>query len=165
MILAHPLVLNTAWQTQRPPESCKKEVPGHETAIVANDDEGEDLEGENGEEIIVSPFLHRIGTGSDLLLSVAQPESPRTGPCLFKLWELIPREAAQTVIDIADGEAGEQHACAEPLPLGFGENGQTLYQNRPDGEPARGRLTVNSPRLPPPAPRPLPPPLHLAHEP
>ena len=27
MILAHPHVLNTAWQTQRPPQSCKKEVP------------------------------------------------------------------------------------------------------------------------------------------
>ncbi len=140
MILAHPLVLNTAWQTQRPPESCKKEVPGHETAIVANDDEGEDLEGENGEEIIVSPFLHRIGTGSDLLLSVAQPESPRTGPCLFKLWELIPREAAQTVIDIADGEAGEQHAGAEPLPLCLREIGSTIYQYRPTGESADGLL-------------------------
>src|SRR5579864_2467808 len=68
MILAHSLVLNTAWQTQRAPESCKKEIPGHDTALVANDDEGEDVAGENGEEIIVSPFLHRIGTSSDLLL-------------------------------------------------------------------------------------------------
>src|SRR5260370_30621796 len=131
MILAHPLVLNTAWQTQRPPESCKKEVPGHETAIVAKDDEGEDLEGENGEEIIVSPFLHRIGTGSDLLLSVAQPESPRTGPCLFKLWELIPREAAQTVIDIADGEAGGKHSRAETFPLCFGAKHRSTFPDPP----------------------------------
>jgi len=138
MILAHPLVLNTAWQIQRPPESCKKEVPGHDTAIVANDDEGEDLEGENGEEIILSPFLHRIGTGSDLLLSVAQPESPRTGPCLFKLWELIPREAAQTVIDIADGEVEEQHAGTEALPLCLREIGSTIYHYRPTGESADG---------------------------
>src|SRR5258708_15915173 len=127
MILAHPLVLNTAWQTQRPPESCKKEVPGHETAIVANDDEGEDLEGENGEEIIVSPFLHRIGTGSVLLLSVAQPESPRTGPFLFKLWELIPREAAHTVIDIADGEAGKQQTARNTLHHYFPSNTTLIF--------------------------------------
>src|SRR2546422_568845 len=28
MILAHPRVLNTRWQEQRPPQSCKKRVPG-----------------------------------------------------------------------------------------------------------------------------------------
>src|SRR5258708_37000382 len=65
MILAHPRARNTAWQTQRPPETCKKEVPGHDTAIAANDDEGEDLAGENGEGIIARPLQHLIGNGTE----------------------------------------------------------------------------------------------------
>ncbi len=139
MILAHPLVINTAWQTQRPPETCKKEVPGHDTAFAANDDKAEGTTGETGEETITRPLAYRIGTSTESLLPVELPEdSPRTGPCLFKLWELIPKEAAQTVVDVADGEAGEQHADAEPFPLCLREIGSTIYQYRPTGESADG---------------------------
>jgi len=138
MILAHPLVINTAWQTQRPPETCKKEVPGHDTAIAANDDEGEDLAGENGEGIIARPLQHLIGNGTESLLPLAHPETPRTGPCLFKLWDLIPQEAAQTVIDVADGEAGDQQTGVKVLPLCLREIGSTIYQYRPTAESADG---------------------------
>jgi len=135
MILAHPLVLNTAWQEQRPPQSCKKEVPGHD---AASDDEAGGTTGETGEESINRPLLHLIGKGTTSLLPVAQPELPQTGPCLFKLWELIPREAAQTAIDILDSEVGELSPGAELLPLCLREIGSTIYQYRPTGESADG---------------------------
>src|SRR5947209_4264234 len=68
MILAHPLVLNTAWQTQRPPETCKKEIPGHDAAVAASDDEAEDETDKTGGEAITRPLLHRIGNGAESLL-------------------------------------------------------------------------------------------------
>jgi hypothetical protein len=60
------------------------------------------------------------------------------GPCLFKVWELIPREAAQTVIEAADDAGGEQHSGTESLPLCLREIGSTIYQYRPTGESADG---------------------------
>jgi hypothetical protein len=138
MILAHPHVLNTAWQTQRPPQSCKKEVPGHDAANAASDDEAGGTTSETGEEITIKPLLHLIGTSSESLLPVVSPISPRTGPCLFKLWELIPREAAQTAIDILDSEVGELSPGTEQLPLCLRGIGSTIYQYRPTGESADG---------------------------
>src|SRR5438034_1438914 len=93
MILAHPLVINTAWQEQRPPQTCKKEVPGHDAAITASEDEVD-------KEMITRPLLNRSGNGLESQLAVIQTESLQTGPCLFKLWELIPQEAAKTVIAV-----------------------------------------------------------------
>jgi len=138
MILAHPHVLNMAWQTQRPPQSCKKEVPGHNAADAASDDEAGGTMGETGEESINRPLQHLIGTSMDPLLPVLSPAFPRTGPCLFKLWELIPQEAAQTAIDILDSEVGELPPDAELLPLCLREIGSTIYQYRPTGESADG---------------------------
>ncbi len=138
MILAHPHVLNMAWQTQRPPQSCKKEVPGHDAADAASADEAEGATSETGEESINRPLQHLIGTSMDPLLPTLSPAFPRTGPCLFKLWELIPREAAQTAIDILDSEVGELPPGAELLPLCLREIGSTIYQYRPTGESADG---------------------------
>src|SRR6516164_9321172 len=56
MILAHPLVINTAWQEQRPPESCKKEVPGHDAIITTRDDEAVDALNERKRGMITGPF-------------------------------------------------------------------------------------------------------------
>jgi len=141
MIMAHPHVINTAWQEQRPPQSCKKEVPGHDAAIAANDasdDEAEGATSETGEETTTRPLQHLIGTSMDPLLPTLSPAFPRTGPCLFKLWELIPREAAQTAIDILDSEVGELPPGAKLLPLCLREIGSTIYQYRPTGESADG---------------------------
>src|SRR5713101_7265371 len=135
MILAHPLAINTAWQTQRPPQSCKKEIPGHD---AASDEEVGGISDETCEETTTWPLLHLIGTSSESLLPALSPASPRTGPCLFKLWELIPREAAQTAIDILDSEVGELPPGAELLPLCLREIGSTIYQYRPTGESADG---------------------------
>ena len=54
------------------------------------------------------------------------------------MWELIPREAAQTAIDILDSEVGELPPGAELLPLCLREIGSTIYQYRPTGESADG---------------------------
>lgn len=142
MILAHPRALNTAWHIQYPPQTCLKKVVGHNiAAITTTDSEDEGAAGEIGEKLVfTSSLLPSIGNGNLSLLPVVLPVSPQTGPCLFKLWELIPREAAQTVIDVADGEVGEQrHAhTEESLPLCLRTVGSTIYQYHPTGESADG---------------------------
>jgi hypothetical protein len=117
---------------------CKKAVPGHDVAVAAGDDEGEGATGEAGEEMNSSPFVCLAGTSSGPLRLALPSASPQTGPCLFKLWELIPREAAQTVIDILDSEVGEYPPGTELLPLCLREIGSTIYQYRPTGESADG---------------------------
>src|SRR5260221_426046 len=139
MILAHPHVLNMQWQEQRPPLDCKKAVPGHDAALAASDEEVEGATSEaEEEEMSLSAFAYRAGDNAGALLPALPLESLRTGPCLFKLWELIPQEAAKTVIDVAEDEAGERHPGTEPLPLCLREIGSTIYQYRPTGESADG---------------------------
>jgi len=138
MILAHPQALNTAWQTQRPPQTCKKEVPGHDAA--ASDAEEEGVMGETMEEAITSSLVHIASTSMEPRLTELLSEFPQTGPCLFKLWDLIPQEVAQTVIDISDGEAGEEPPGAKSLPLCLRTIGSTTYQYRPTGESADGLM-------------------------
>src|SRR5258708_18087277 len=36
MILAHPRVINTLWEEQTPPELCRKHIPGHDIASLAD---------------------------------------------------------------------------------------------------------------------------------
>jgi hypothetical protein len=138
MILAHPHVLNMRWQEQRPPLDCKKAVPGHDAAIAARDDEVEGATSEAEAEMSLSAFVYRAGDNAGALLPALPLESLRTGPCLFKLWELIPQEAAKMVIDVSEDEAGERHPGSEPLPLCLREIGSTIYQYRPTGESADG---------------------------
>lgn len=138
MILAHPHVLNMRWQEQRPPLDCKKAVPGHDAALAASDEEVEGAPSEAEEELSLSAFAHRAGDSAEALLPALPPL--RTGPCLFKLWELIPREAAQTVIEVSADDAGEHDSGTEPLPLCLCAIGSTIYQYRPTGESADGLL-------------------------
>ena len=70
MILAHPHVLNTAWQTQCPPQTCKKAISGHDVAIAADDDEAEDAPGEADTEMIVNPLVRPVGTSTGSLLAL-----------------------------------------------------------------------------------------------
>ena len=140
MILAHPLVINTSWQEQLPPKSCKKEVPGHDTSIIRGDDGSEDRSGESVVEMIAGPHLQGIDNDTESLLPLVLPNCPQTGPCLFKLWELIPQEAAQTVINVVDGKAGKQQAGSAAFPLCLREIGSTIYQYRPTGESADGLI-------------------------
>ncbi len=136
MILAHPHVLNTAWQEQRPPLTCQKRVPGHDHPATTQYDETKDARSEAGKGTNIHLLEQNAESNSEPLHLAVAPETPQTGPCLFKLWELIPREAAQTVIEAS--EAGEQHPGAGALPLCLREIGSTIYQYRPTGESADG---------------------------
>ena len=51
----------------------------------------------------------------------------KAGPCLFKLWELVPHEAATEVLELE----GESPICLRSV-------GSTIYQYRPTGESAEG---------------------------
>jgi len=158
MILAHPKVINTLWQEERPPQECHKGIPGHDGKPPVEDAEDEDEWGEarDGESADDEWEEEDDGESADdhwesvyeragertraiaaahpalpttVSLPAPLPSSPsHTGPCLFKVWELIPPEAAQTVITI-DGE---------DAPLCLREIGSTTYQYRPTGEKADG---------------------------
>ena len=137
MILAHPHVLNTCWQEQRAPQTCKKRVPGHDVP-AASHDEKERVRDGTDERGMAHLTLNGTGTSREALRLLMPPEMPHTRPCLFKLWELIPREAAQTVIEVAGEEVEAHHTDAEALPLCLREIGSTVYQYRPTGESADG---------------------------
>jgi hypothetical protein len=138
MILAHPLVINTVWKEQCPPESCKKEVPGHDTSITTGDDEAVERMGESEREMIAGPHLQDLDNGTETLLPLVLSNSPQTGPCIFKLWELIPQEAAQTVINVVESKAGNRPSDTATLPLCLRQIGSTVYQYCPSGESADG---------------------------
>src|SRR5574337_720798 len=53
--------------------------------------------------------------------------SQQQGPCLFKLWEIIPQEAATEVLELE-----------EDRPFCLRRVGSTIYQYRPTGESAEG---------------------------
>ncbi len=111
MLLAHPRALNTLWQEQTLPEICKKHLPWHDltTALLqkAGLREGSAEEGGGEEE-------------GEMHTPLAQY---RAGPCLFKLWELMPQEAARETIALA----GERPLCLREI-------GSTVYSYRPTGE-------------------------------
>jgi hypothetical protein len=140
MILAHPLVINTAWQLQCPPESCLKEMPGHDTKIAMSDHEGVDATDERDREMIAGSLQQDTDNNTKSLLPLVLPNSPQTGPCIFKLWELIPVEAAQTVVDVVESEAGTRHVSTAALHLCLRQIGSTIYQYHPTGESADGLL-------------------------
>lgn len=138
MILAHPLVINTAWQQQCPPESCLKEVPGHDASVIMRDHEGADATDETKRELIAGPLQQDTDNSTKSFLPLVLPNAPRTGPCIFKLWDLIPLEAAQTVIEVVESEAGKHHAGRVAFPLCLRHIGSTIYQYHPTGESADG---------------------------
>src|SRR5258706_2934899 len=128
MILAHPHARNTAWQTQRPPEVCRKDIPGHATSTS-------DVDGD-GEETLLMQLVRLAASSSD---DEPPPvDVPLSGPCLFKVWELIPRAAAQTVLELEDLEAGDKDSSSHNAPLCLRAIGSAVYPYRPRGESAAG---------------------------
>lgn len=145
MILAHPKVINTLWQSQRPPQECGKGIEGHDGSSLEGkegeldewdeDEDREDIdEGREMSESLV--LLHPDVPTSE---PPSQPGAVLGGPCLFKLWDLIPQEAAQTVIRELDfgGESGDG---SEAFPLCLREIGSAIYQYRPTSESADGLI-------------------------
>ena len=124
MILAHPLARNTAWQTQRSPEICKKDIPGH--AVFTD----------SADEADRSTLAMRLAGLADSEVGASYPDVPQSGPCLFKVWELIPQEAAQTVV--LDLETGDKESSAHSPTVCLRAIGSTVYQYRPTGESPDG---------------------------
>ncbi len=83
MILAHPLVINTAWQQQCPPESCLKEVPGHDASITMSDHEGVDATEERKREMIAGLLQLDTDNNTKSIHPLVLPNAPKTGPGLF----------------------------------------------------------------------------------
>ncbi len=128
MILAHPHARNTEWQTQRPPEICRKDIPGHATST--NDDEGDD------EETLIMQLVRLAASSSE---DEPPPvDVPQSGPCLFKVWDLIPREAAQTMLELEELETQEMASSSHNTPLCLRAIGSTVYPYRPSGESPDG---------------------------
>lgn len=151
MILAHPHALNMLWQEQRPPQECDKGIPGHdgkplktkeeraeeasseETEEWDDEEKAEDERDDNGFE----RMYQRAGERSRAIVLAhpalpGQPPVPErashTGPCLYKLWDLIPQATAETVLTLDDDDR----------PLCLRRVGSTTYQYRPTGESAEG---------------------------
>jgi hypothetical protein len=132
MILVHPRARNLAWQTQIPPAACHKDMPGHAVALTSIAEQISADEREDDETI--SPQV-------PLLVEQEYVHGPQVGPCLYKLWELMPQEAAQTFIaertpDGDEGEDGAEHQRHPARPLCLRAIGSTVYQYRPTGESA-----------------------------
>jgi hypothetical protein len=94
MLLAHPKAMPQNWRDLTPPQRCHKRLSRHDAA-------------------------------SYTLLSENPLHDPkRPGPCLFKLWELIPQEQAAFT---QAGQEGQHPFCLRRI-------GTTMYQYQPTGE-------------------------------
>jgi hypothetical protein len=142
MILAHPKVINTAWQKQRPPRECGKHVLGHglsdaraevEVDEVEWDEEERNEEDGEDEPGAIVQLLRQAAPDMRAASSGQRQEAiepAHCGPCLFKTAELIPQEAAETMITL-EGEDG---------PLCLRRIGSTTYSYRPTGEAEDGLI-------------------------
>ena len=103
MLLAHPRAIVTQWWDLALPELCKKHQVGH------------DLD-----------FFAQLGVVD---AEAARKDERRQGPCLFKLWDLLPQDEAIQVFNQGEGQR----------PLCLRRTGSTVYQYRPSGEQAEQR--------------------------
>jgi hypothetical protein len=144
MILAHPCIINTLWQTQRPPQHCEKHIDRHDLKPLTSEEEQsawntveDDSESYSSQEVLSARSLTAPhARPDDLALAPVRQQ----GPCLYKLWELIPQQAAQTVMDKVDPTLRALHPDTEPLPLCLRTIGSTIYQYHPTGESVAGLI-------------------------
>ncbi|HEU5374132.1 MAG TPA: hypothetical protein VFV38_01715 [Ktedonobacteraceae bacterium] len=97
MWLAHAKAIPLNWQELSPPDRCKKVLERHALAWYT---------------------AHQVDYRRDL---------DRIGPCIFKLWDLIPSDQAETIT----GQPGERPLCMRRI-------GSTLYPYRPTEESVSG---------------------------
>ena len=93
MLLAHPKAIIVPWHDLTPPDWCFKRLPRHDLASYA------------------------------LLGLDAATDKDRIGPCIFKLWDVLPKDEATAVFE----QEGERSVCVRKI-------GSTLYEYRPTGE-------------------------------
>ena len=93
MLLAHPKAIIVPWRDLTLPDRCYKRLPRHDLASYA------------------------------LLGLDAATDEERVGPCIFKLWDVLPRDEANVVFE----QEGERPVCLRKI-------GSTIYEYRPTGE-------------------------------
>jgi hypothetical protein len=144
MILAHPRVINRLWQTQRPPQRCEKHIEGHDLKLLASEKaQSAWITAEDDSERTTSqdvPSNRSLTAPHARPINLALAPVRHQGPCLYKLWELIPQQAAQTVMDEVDPTLRALHLDTDPLPLCLRSIGSTIYQYHPTGESAEGLI-------------------------
>ena len=118
LILVHPRARDLLWETHTPPRVCRKALPHH---ALDSDDSLYDVVNHDGS---VGPV------GASAALSVEPLE--REGPCLFKLWDLIPADARTD--DPGYKLQGRQHY--------FRRVGATEYTFAPTGESEQEGVTT-----------------------
>ncbi len=96
MLLAHPKAIIVPWRDLILPDWCYKRHPRHDLASYA-------LLGLDAAE--------------------AMMDEGRMGPCIFKLWDVLPTDEATTVFE----QEGERPVCLREI-------GSTIYEYRPTGE-------------------------------
>ncbi len=105
MLLAHPRAFIASWCDLLPPRHCEKDLPRHDRRLY--DEIFQPGNMEPGEKEALDERFER----------------ERVGPCIFKLWEVLPREEAIQAIE-REGE----------LPLCVRRIGSTTYTYTPTGE-------------------------------
>ena len=96
MLLAHPKAIIVPWRDLTLPDRCFKRLPRHDLASYA-----------------------LLGLGA----AEAMTDEERVGPCIFKLWDVLPRDEAMEVFE----QEGERSVCLRTC-------GSTIYEYRPTGE-------------------------------
>ena len=96
MLLAHPKAIIVSWRDLTLPDWCFKRLPRHDLASYAQQ-------------------------GMDA--AEAMTDEGRVGPCIFKLWDVLPRDEANVVFE----QEGERPVCLRTC-------GSTIYEYRPTGE-------------------------------
>ncbi len=96
MLLAHPKAIIVSWRDLTLPDWCYKRLPRHDLASYA-------LLGLDAAE--------------------AMTDEGWVCPCIFKLWDLLPKDEATAVFE----QEGERPVCLREI-------GSTIYEYRPTGE-------------------------------
>lgn len=102
MLLAHPHAIIVLWRDLIPPQRCHKHLPYHDQAFFER--------------------LYRDELGKDEVLD-ATHDDERKGSCIFKLWNVLPKDEAVETFD-REGD----------LPLCLRQIGSTIYEYEPTGE-------------------------------
>ena len=127
MILVHPVARNTLWQEQEPPHECAKRVPCH--ALERDAQPHISLPSASSPSPTLNPPLDGDRpVPIPIPLGWRRPEL-HLGPCLFKTYELNPREAS------ADASQPTEIAGR----MWYARRiGSTTYFYEPSGESAEG---------------------------
>lgn len=105
MLLAHPRAIIASWRELFPPEHCDKQLPNHDKAFY---------------DALSAPECWPQGQEAE---RDACYEQGRVGPCIFKLWEVLPEDDASETFP----REGERPVCLRRI-------GSTTYTYRPTGE-------------------------------